>query len=200
MNSNVNGDGDVVYANNTGSSFKNDFLPHGLCHFYLRHGYCKNRANCRWDHPPLGDHDRPDYRNIPNDREDNGHQSSMDRNGYNATNDQDDKKDRVYHNRDDFQSYADHPSHQHSSERSRDRDKDKASKDRNRSRDRDRHRHSKSNSKHKDRERSHNSSSFKSEHHNRRHHSTKHSRDKDADRNDRESSKHTHKRDRDRDR
>lgn len=37
-----------------GYSYRKEFLPHGLCHFYLRHGYCKNRANCKWDHPSLG--------------------------------------------------------------------------------------------------------------------------------------------------
>ena len=50
--------GNIMNNNNQGLNcqplYKKEFLPHGLCHFYLRHGYCKNRTNCRWDHPPLG--------------------------------------------------------------------------------------------------------------------------------------------------
>ena len=53
---NGNGSDGGMYNNNRGCLplYKKEFLPHGLCHFYLRHGYCKNKPICRWDHPPLG--------------------------------------------------------------------------------------------------------------------------------------------------
>lgn len=72
MDNDSNGS-NIIYNNNKGLNcqplYKKEFLPHGLCHFYLRHGYCKNRTNCRWDHPPLGD--RPDYRYVNNNNNNN---------------------------------------------------------------------------------------------------------------------------------
>lgn len=34
--------------------YQRPHYPAGQCHFYLTHGYCRNRSTCRWEHPPLG--------------------------------------------------------------------------------------------------------------------------------------------------
>ena len=36
---------------NQGGFVKKTFLPVGICHFYIRHGYCNNRDMCKWEHP-----------------------------------------------------------------------------------------------------------------------------------------------------